>query len=891
MRDIIRDCRSNISGMFRRLLLCCVVALVPVAATGQELAPGTRYDAKIPTLESVLGWDFGERITPPEGITEYLRALQTAAPERTRLVQYARTWEGRPLHVLIIGSPERIANLDAVKRGLQQLADPRGLSQADADRLVAEMPVVVWLMHAVHGNEISSSDAALAEAYHLLAAQGDGGVDQIRRDALVIIDPLQNPDGRARFVQANLAGEAATPDANPASLEHDEPWPGGRSNHYLFDMNRDWFAQSQPETRGRASLMLEFYPHVVVDLHEMGGNSTYYFAPPAVPINPYITKDQQKWFDRFGRNNGAKFDERGFGYFIREVFDSFYPGYGESWPIFHGAVGMTYEQASSRGLRFLREDGTVLTYRQGVVQHFTAAIETALTAARNREEMVRDYLEYRRGAARLGETGTRAYVIVAPEHDPARAAHLGRRLAGQGIEVWRADEAFQAGGRTVPAGSVIVPLNQPAGRLARNLLDADISQGEEFIKEQDRRRKRGLGEQIYDVTAWSLPALYDLDVINVTQPIEPRGTRLTRDAAPATGAPLPAARVGYLLPWGLGAAEAVVEALQLGLRVQTMDRPFTIGGRQYPAGTALFRVSNNPETLATTLGTLAAKHGVTFTPTDSAFVEAGVSLGSNETALLKAPRVLLAYDAPSSSQSTGWARYILERRWKQPVTTVRNSSMGRIDLSQFDVIVLPSGNYNYSADQVRRLREWIQRGGTLVTMAESTRWATRENVGLLSSWTLLADGSANVGGSDDKKTPPKIDPETFDYEAAIQPDRETNAGTAGAVVRVALDKEHWLTAGLDEEIAVLVDGSRVFHPLKLDTGTNVAIYVKERDRLVAGGLVWPEVKTLMSQKAYLMHQPLGQGHVIAFAEDPNYRAFTEASQLLFINAVLLGGGH
>lgn len=878
----------------RALFVCLALVVSAIASSAQELAPGTRYDPRIPTIASVLGWDFGERITPPEGITAYLKALHDAAPERTRLIEYAKTWEGRPLHALIIASPERIATLDAVKQGLQQIADPRGVDQATLDRLVREMPVVVWLMHAVHGNEISSSDAALAEAYHLLAAQGDAGVDLIRREALVVIDPLQNPDGRARFVQSNLAGEAATPDPNPASLEHDEPWPGGRSNHYLFDMNRDWFSQSQPETRGRASLMLDFYPHVVVDLHEMGGNSTYYFAPPADPINPYITKDQQKWFDRFGRNNASAFDARGFGYFVRETYDSFYPGYGESWPIFHGAVGMTYEQASARGLRFTRSDDTELTYRDGVVHHFTAAIQTALTAAQNREQIVRDYLEYRSSAARMGEVGTRAYVIVAPDHDPGRAAHLGRRLAVQGIEVYRADEAFPAGGRTVPAGSVIVPLNQPAGRLARNLLDADVSQGDEFIKEQDRRRKRGLSEQIYDVTAWSLPALYDLEVLSVERPLQPRSTRLTREMTPPSGGPLPAAKVGYLIPWGLGAAEVVVEALKAGIRVQTMDREFTIGGRQYPLGTALVRVANNPPDLATRLGAIVARHGVTATPIDTAFVEAGVSLGSSDVALLTSPKVLLAYDSPSSSLSAGWARYILERRWQQPVTTVRNSSLGRIELDDFDVLVLPSGSYSYSADQVRRIREWIQRGGTLITIAEASRWAARDSNDLLSTWTLLRDGSADVppaqGQNQQAKTPPKIDVEKFDYEKAIQPERAQPEGTAGAIVRVTLDKEHWLTAGLDNEIAVIVEGSRVFHPLKLDDGTNVGIYPKA-DRLVAAGLVWPEAQQLMAQKAFLMHQPMGQGHVIAFAEDPNYRAFTEATQLLFINAVLLGAGH
>ena len=306
---------------------------------------------------------------------------------------------------MIVSSAERIAKLDEIKKGLQRLADPRGASASDLDGLIKTLPVVTWLLHAVHGNEISSSDAALAEAHHLLAAQGDPAVDTILRESIVLIDPLENPDGRSRFVFQNLLGQAAVPDGEPASAEHDEPWPGGRSNHYLFDMNRDWFSQSQPETRGRTKLFLEWYPQVVVDLHEMGGNSSYYFAPPADPLNPHITKAQASWFQVFGKANADRFDARGFSYFIREVYDSFYPGYGESWPIFHGAVGMTYEQASARGLVFRREDDSDLTYRDGVLHHFTAAITTAETAARNREKLLRDFVDYRRTAIAEGERG------------------------------------------------------------------------------------------------------------------------------------------------------------------------------------------------------------------------------------------------------------------------------------------------------------------------------------------------------------------------------------------------------------------------------------------------------------------------------------------------------
>src|SRR5918995_551929 len=302
------------------MLIGWLLALQLAAAPVAELAPGATYDPRIPTIKQVLGHDFGEKITTPEEIPIYLRALQQAAPDRTRLTEYARSWEGRPLWLFVIASPERIATLDAVKEQLRRLADPRGLSGPEADRLLRTLPAVTWLMHGVHGDEISSSDAALAEAYHLLAAQRDPDVDLVLQQSIVVVDPMQNPDGRARFIVNNLFGAAASPDPTPAAAEHDQPWPGGRANHYLFDMNRDWFSQSQPETRGRIAAMLEWFPQVVVDLHEMGGNSSYYFAPPADPLNPHITKAQSSWFQVFGKANAERFDARGFSYFIREVY-------------------------------------------------------------------------------------------------------------------------------------------------------------------------------------------------------------------------------------------------------------------------------------------------------------------------------------------------------------------------------------------------------------------------------------------------------------------------------------------------------------------------------------------------------------------------------------------
>ena len=877
----------------RSLSFLLLAVLYAAPSTGQTqdepFWPGAQYDARIPTLRQVVGHDHGDEISSPDQIGAYLRALAQAAPERTRLVEYARSWEGRPLWLLVVGNADRIAKLDQVKADIRRMADPRGLTGAEAERLVATLPVVVWLVHGVHGNEISSGDAALLEAYHLLAARGDAGVDAILRDALVLIDPMQNPDGRARFLFQNLQGRAAAPDPAPYNAEHDEPWPGGRSNHYLFDMNRDWFAQSQPETRGRIKVALEYFPQVNVDLHEQGGNNSYYFAPPADPINPHYTKAQRDGFELFGRANAARFDERGWPYYIREVYDGFYPGYGDSWPMMHGSIGMTYEQASARALSFARTDGTVMTFRDGVMHHFNAAITTAVTAARNRERLVRDFLDFRKSAVAEGEKGpVREYVLL-PGHDPSRADALARNLATQGIEVRRAEEAFAVGTRKVSAGAYVVSHAQPAGRLVRNLLDPDTKQDAAFIARQEERRKRRQPDQIYDITAWSLPLMFDVEVVTSPVAIAAKATPVPAgyDAAPAARA-VGAAKVGYLVPWGAAAAALTAEAVAQGLRVHSVGGAFTLGGRSYPIGTALVRTAGNPADLQQRISALATKHGAEVVPIDSAYVETGTSLGSNDVAFVKPPRVLLAWDQPTSSLSAGWTRWVLERRYGQKTTAVRTSALGRVNFADFDVVVLPSGSYGdaIGAAVLSRLKDWIRLGGTLVTLGEATRWATTSQAGLLDTNALLKDGKPDVPPAGGNNAPSGASA-TQDYDKAIQPDRERPDAQPGALLRATVDTDHWLSAGQDGETQVVIEGSRVFAPVKLNAGRNV-VYYAEKDRLVASGLIWPEGQDLLVRKAYLMHQPMGQGHVIGFAEDATYRGYAEGTMLLFINAVLLG---
>jgi len=873
----------------RLLIALTAIWFIQIAPQKTAFAPGTKYDARIPTLEQVLGREPAERVTPPEEIIQYLKSLNEAAPDRTKLVRYAETWEGRELYALIIGSPDRIRRLDQIRAGLQQLASPGSLSQGETDRLIRELPVVVALVHGVHGNEISSGEAAMMEAYHLLAAQGDARVEAIRREAIVIVDPMQNPDGRARFVFQNLFGQASTPDPEPASAEHDEPWPGGRSNHYLFDLNRDWFAQTQPESRGRVKFLLEWMPHVVVDLHEMGGNSTYYFPPGAEPANPFMTRTQGAWLDAFGRENAARFDERGFLYFNREVYDAFYPGYGVSWPMAQGAIGMTFEKASARGLVLRRSDGSLLTYRDGAVEHFTAAISTAHTAAINREKILRDYLEFRRTA---GEGETKAYLL--PEGtDPGQTRRLVRTLIDNGIIVQRAEEEVRAGGRTLPAGTYIVPLPQPAGMLVRNLLDQNVQMDREFVKIQEERRKKRQPDQIYDTTAWNMPLLNDVESIAATAPVTAGSSRLSAaDVTPneQNRPVLTDAQVGYAFAWGPTAAGATIDALRDGLTARFISRSFTVGGRKFENGTVFFRVADNGLDLKSKLAVIAARHGLQAIKIDSAFVSEGTSLGSNQVVRLKLPRVLLAWDAPTSSLSAGWARYVIERRYGQPVTAVRIGSLSRVNLSNFDVLILPSGNYSFGPDPLRRLRDWVNSGGTLITLAEASRWATREQINLLATATELRGGAPDAG-SQPERQPQRINPLTgAGFNDAIQPAREQPELVPGAILRVQLDTDHWLASGTDGEIQAIVESTRIFSPIKLDRGRNVGIYAVY-DRLVASGIVWPESHQQLPQKAYLIHQPTGQGQVIAFAEDPNYRAYAEATQFLFINSILLGAAH
>lgn len=875
------------------LFVCAMLLAAGAPAQQFEFLPGAQYDPTIPTLEKVVGHAWGAQITMHHEAERYLHALADASP-RVRLVRFGETWEGKSLYYLVISSEANLARIGEIQAGMKRLADPRRTPRADAERLIGSIVPVTWLTYGVHGNEISSPDAALLTAYHLAAALNDAVVSEILEKSVVIIDPMQNPDGRDRFINYFRQTAGRWPDADPQAAEHNEVWPAGRFNHYLFDMNRDWFAGTQKESRARVAAYQEWFPVVFVDLHEMGGNSTYYFAPPADPVNPNVPEAQQKWWERYGRNNAAWFDRHRIDYFTRDVFDSFYPGYGEGWPLFHGSIGMTYEQASTRGLVFERRDKSVLHYRETVRNHFLTSLATAETTAKNARDLLQYFYDYRRTAVEEGQRETIKEYILPPGRDPNRTAKLAARLIAQGIEVRQAEAAFTnpraqdfftgaTSSREFPAGTYVVSLAQPAKRLAKTLLDRHTPMDDEFVAEQIRRRERRQGDQIYDVTAWSLPLIYDVECYPAEQASQGRFRTLSEAPRPA-GRVSGRAHLHYLIRWGTNSAAAALADLhRQGVKVWATSQPFRINNTDFPRGSLIIKVAENGEDVHAMMEEAASNHGVEIHSTDHAWVESGQNLGSNYVFPLAVPRIALAWNMPTNPMSAGWTRYVLEQMYGLPVTLLHTMQIPFLDLSRYNVLILPNasgigGGYPglLGENGARRLRAWLEQGGTLITFGAATRWLTEEKVGLLASEREM-------------QTPEKKEgkPEGFDYEAFIQPDREPYPPIAGAIFRVTVDDEHFLGYGYPGRAFVMVSGNNVMLPLKLDKGRNVAVYVAGEEGLVAG-FAWAETHKALGGKAYLMHTSVGRGNVVAFSEEPTFRAFMDGLNLLVLNGVFFG---
>ncbi len=431
--------------------------------------------------------------------------------------EYGRTYEGRPLQLLAISAPKNIARLEAIRKERLRLADPEALSSDERERLVRDLPVVVWLAYGVHGNESSSAEAAMATAWVLASAGGD--VAALLEEAIVLIDPLCNPDGRERYVHSFEQRTGSRPNPDPAAAEHFEPWPGGRTNHYLLDLNRDWAWASQQETRHRIAAYRQWEPQVYVDFHEMGSESTYFFPPAAEPIHPRIDRQLVSWLDTFGRANAQAFERQGWIYYTGENFDLFYPGYGDSYPSLRGAVGMTYEMAGGgrAGAALTLPDGSLLTLADRVARHLTTSLATVRTAAQNRRRLLEDYAA---GRAAPRDDDGRTFLWPADQQEAGALADL-LALHGVRVEQLAQDDTLPArpligpaaaepSPRQFAAGTYAVSTAQPLGDLVAALMELEASMSPVFLERQRNRIEQDLSPEFYDITAWSLPLAFNV---------------------------------------------------------------------------------------------------------------------------------------------------------------------------------------------------------------------------------------------------------------------------------------------------------------------------------------------------------------------------------------------
>ncbi len=859
--------------------------------------PEPDYDPDIPSIEDVLGYAPGDRITWHLDAIRYFEALAAAAPDRVQITEYARSWQGRELVYVVISSSENMANLQGIKANMQRLADPRITSDGEAGEIIASQPAVTWLSYGVHGNEISSTDAAMLTAYHLLASRGDARVSEIMRDTVVVIDPVQNPDGRDRFIHSFTSAEGLVPDSDRMAAEHDEPWPGGRTNHYLFDMNRDWFIQTQPETQGRTKAMLEFFPVAFVDAHEMGGDSTYFFAPEAVPYNPHLAEDQRNSLELFGRNNARYFDQFGLDYFTREIYDAFYPGYGASWPSYFGSIAMTYEQASARGLVYRQYDGNDLHFRYTVRNHFLTSLATAETVQVNREKFLTDFYNYRASAIEEGEEENIRAFIVPTQSDQDAADKMAGLLSRQGIEVDRALESFSACGESYDAGSYVIRTDQPTKRFIRTLLDIDVPMEDGFLAEQEERRANNLPDEIYDVTGWSLPLMFNIDTDTCNRvpngEFSRHGTELQKAGTVVGGA----ASVSYIVPWGeASAVRFLSEALQLGLSVKSNDKAFTNLGNEYPAGSLILDVADNPANHFEIIANIAEETGADVVAVNDSWVTDGPSFGSGNVVRFNQPRVAMAWDVPTNAYSAGNTKFVIERQFGYPVTPIRVDNLRSADLRRYQVLILPlmsGGGYEAALGEsgINNLRSWVREGGVLIALGNATRFLADPDVELLSIRRERAVVEVEAPEEEEEATVEgSYLTSNEEYEERVIALESSPDAVAGVLVRADVHPEHWLSAGVAPVINVLVRGTDIFTPIRINDGVNVARF-QGPDDLLASGYIWEENRRQLAYKPFVVQESLGAGEVIAFTQDPTVRAYLDGLNVIMMNAIFRGSAH
>ena len=877
------------------------------------------YRDDVPRPADVLGYPIGTWNTTYGRAEAYVEALVEAAPERVAHRPFGHSVEQQTLHLLAIGSASTIERLDAIRADLQRLADPRETSAAEARELAADLPVVVWINSANDGNETAAFESVIQLAYQL-AAGNDDRTQRIRQEVLTLINLAHNPESHERFVAwYNAFGSG---DATPQALEHDAPWGmNTNNNHYQIDLNRDGFGLTQTESRAVAAEMQRWRPQVFVDLH--GQTTQYFFPPNADPINPLFPEQLTTWIDTIGRANAQAFDGYGWSYYTRDVFDLHYPGYWDSYPSLHGATGMTYETdgGGGKGLRWRRDDGTILTFEDGIAHHFVASMATLDAAARNREARLRDYHAFFDSAVAEAEEAEHQAAVLLPGNDPRTAARVATTLMRSGIEVQQVARGQTVRGydvrtdrtvsRTVPAGAYLVSFRQPNARLARMLLQPDVPLPEDFRQQELARLARNLrlapgereGYTFYDVTAWNLAMAAGVEALWTSAPdpfpADPLSLADSLHAAPGgwdgdvgafgpEGGTSGRAQSAYVWsPGSIGSTRLLARLLGEGYAVAVVERPMMAGDRSFPRGSYIARVGRNPASLHDRIAALAGDAGVEVFAAATAFPERGpTGTGSETTRSLRAPRIAVLAGEGVSTTSYGALWFTLQEQIAQPFTALRLERLSAPLLADYDVLVMPDGRYGALTDAaVRDLKGWMERGGTLLAYAGGAQVAADRGLAPTApdTSTHSPDTLANIRQAVDAEVTTDVALPPVPSPSATVPELPV----PGAFLRARVDTTHWLTYGWtgDSDRATLLARHR---PLPLSTqGASPVTYAAED--LVVSGFAWPVLtERTYGGQAYATVDRVGRGRVVRLAEDPVFRVWADAPIHLLTNTLFLG---
>jgi Zinc carboxypeptidase len=741
------------------------------------------YRETVPRPQQILRFDVGDFHTTYAQMEKVIEAIAKAAPERVRIFDIGETGEHRMMHVIAISSPENIARLDEIKSNNARLTDPRKTSAADASQIAQNNPIIAWMAYTIHGNESASFETMMQVVYQLAASDEPATLD-ILKNCVTLIIPGENPDGHERFV--TWYNSVATGNADKNAIEHREPWSiYGRLNHFRFDLNRDNIAGTQTETKNLQRAFFDWNPQISADLH--GQPSQYFFPPDALPINPNLPQPvTNKWLDVFGRANAANFDAQKWDYYVRDIFDLFYAGYWDSFPALNGATAMTYETDGGgfKGLRWTRDDGSIVTLRSAIAKHFVTSMTTLETAAKNRAARLQDYYDYRKGAMDEARGEKMKRIIIDPAADRLKAADLIENLRRMRVEVSVANSSFSsasshdyetknssAAQHTFPAGSYIIDLNQPQKRIIRALVEQETPQDKAFVDDNmgrfRRNEMRGKSQSkedygFYDITAWSLPLAFGLDTYWTEDAAAVGSTPVTDESLSAIrrGSAPSRAQIAYLIPYDSDAAGALaLRLLKEGFRVSASTKPLNAGGRNWKRGTFVVRVTRNPESVHEAVARLSRETGANVFAANSGFTEEGDNgVGGESVVSLQMPKIAIVADEVVDQTSYGSIWWTLDR-YGIEFTPMTLSSIKNGGLKGYTVLIMPDGSAGrYSGalgtGGLATLKEWISGGGTLITARGASVFAALKDVGLTTSKLVGSDED-----EDKNKTPEDQDPD------------------------------------------------------------------------------------------------------------------------------------